>query len=503
MANKEESFISRNSDLINTTGHTINALQNLKVQENQKKIAKLQAVNLAVQKENYDLNTKKVELLEDQKKYFDDKKRLDEQNVYIKKLMLKTAPELEDLTESLQENSGNEDVLAKYLDARFMLRFIENNRGLIEDINFQRLINDQEKEINKLTPKIDNESKDLADNLIPILKEHIEYLKAINIQIQTSVDVQKLSPEAIKEAESTLFELFQDPIQASIIAETFTIIQEESIDIEELNFEDEFLKETIQICKNICSYNYYKENVIDQFNTAKEEINIQAKKELKRYLKSKVRNKDGLIFPQSPRFFDVTDDNFAGIDIEKISSLTNKIKSFTDEDFDYMEGSAFYLENYFLHLHKLIKWQKRSPKKKSEISNYIQKKTKLSAERSEVIKEILKKIKFIESKYPKDRPTARDSYDHNENSSSSGCFIITATTGSANNIIVNDFKRFRDEKLVKFWIGRTFISVYYMIAPVLATVIENNQSLRDLTLKYFVTPMHTFIKTYLFNIDDH
>ncbi len=78
----------------------------------------------------------------------------------------------------------------------------------------------------------------------------------------------------------------------------------------------------------------------------------------------------------------------------------------------------------------------------------------------------------------------------------SGCFIATAAYGSplAPEVIV--FSRFRDEVLLKSWIGRVFIKIYYFASPSFATLISKTDFFRDLVRSFVLSPLLKVLKRY-------
>ena len=62
-----------------------------------------------------------------------------------------------------------------------------------------------------------------------------------------------------------------------------------------------------------------------------------------------------------------------------------------------------------------------------------------------------------------------------------GCFIATATYGSASHPDVQILREFRDDVLLKTGWGRALIEFYYRHSPNLACYIEEHDSLRVLT----------------------
>ena len=79
---KDKNFFSKNKDILNTAGHAINALQNSQIRANQVKLARLSALNTAMQQEDLKLSKKKVELLEDDKKVKNGKNKSDKNEVH-------------------------------------------------------------------------------------------------------------------------------------------------------------------------------------------------------------------------------------------------------------------------------------------------------------------------------------------------------------------------------------------------------------------------------------
>ena len=55
-----------------------------------------------------------------------------------------------------------------------------------------------------------------------------------------------------------------------------------------------------------------------------------------------------------------------------------------------------------------------------------------------------------------------------------GCYIATSVYGSYDCPEVWTLRRFRDDTLSKYWIGRSFIRVYYSISPILVNKFGNS-----------------------------
>lgn len=78
--------------------------------------------------------------------------------------------------------------------------------------------------------------------------------------------------------------------------------------------------------------------------------------------------------------------------------------------------------------------------------------------------------------------------------SSSNCFVITATMGDSNHPVVNEFRIYRDKKLLTNEVGKAFVRFYYRVGPFVAPVIRKNVILRRIVFSIFVYPIYLLIK---------
>lgn len=78
--------------------------------------------------------------------------------------------------------------------------------------------------------------------------------------------------------------------------------------------------------------------------------------------------------------------------------------------------------------------------------------------------------------------------------SSSNCFVVTATMGDINHQVVQDFRFYRDNTLLKTHFGKVVINFYYKVGPYMAKLIENNENLKHITFKYLISPIHKKLK---------
>jgi hypothetical protein len=79
------------------------------------------------------------------------------------------------------------------------------------------------------------------------------------------------------------------------------------------------------------------------------------------------------------------------------------------------------------------------------------------------------------------RSTSSSSYSSSSSSSSSsgGCYIATMAYGDYDHPQVLELRKFRDEFLDKFYLGKQFIKFYYKYSPKLVEKLENKQSINN------------------------
>lgn len=73
------------------------------------------------------------------------------------------------------------------------------------------------------------------------------------------------------------------------------------------------------------------------------------------------------------------------------------------------------------------------------------------------------------------------------------CFIATAAYGVDYNDNLNVLYSFRDNVLLKSYLGKQFVTLYYLTSPPLAKLISNSAWLKKNTRKYFLNPLVTLI----------
>lgn len=60
-----------------------------------------------------------------------------------------------------------------------------------------------------------------------------------------------------------------------------------------------------------------------------------------------------------------------------------------------------------------------------------------------------------------------------------GCYVATCVYGSYDCPEVWTLRRFRDEELERTWYGRSFISAYYAISPILVSMFGRNDFIKS------------------------
>lgn len=75
----------------------------------------------------------------------------------------------------------------------------------------------------------------------------------------------------------------------------------------------------------------------------------------------------------------------------------------------------------------------------------------------------------------------------------SKCFVVTATYGHRHHPTVARFRRFRDQVLLEYSLGRALVSVYYVVGPYAALGIERSRLLQKATRWALVEPVSKII----------
>lgn len=136
--NKVKDFLDKNDSIINTTGHVVNFLQNQQIQNNQKVLAEMSAVNASLLDQQNRL--KKVELETIKKLRHEQKKKEDEdkERQKVKAYLLQITPQMKGLLQLVEENNFEDEMqlglLLNHVEIR--LHEISDKQAVIEDINF-------------------------------------------------------------------------------------------------------------------------------------------------------------------------------------------------------------------------------------------------------------------------------------------------------------------------------------------------------------------------------
>jgi len=76
-----------------------------------------------------------------------------------------------------------------------------------------------------------------------------------------------------------------------------------------------------------------------------------------------------------------------------------------------------------------------------------------------------------------------------------GCFIATACYGNYESVEVLEFRKFRDRILAKSFWGRKFISVYYVVSPPMASLINKSEISKRIVRDFFLSPLRKLIRS--------
>lgn len=90
-------------------------------------------------------------------------------------------------------------------------------------------------------------------------------------------------------------------------------------------------------------------------------------------------------------------------------------------------------------------------------------------------------------------PTLKKTTTNNETISNKNCFVVTTVMGDTNHPVVNDFRKYRDEIILKTYFGKHFVNFYYFIGPTLSSTIKKNRFLFAISKK-MVNKIHKLIK---------
>lgn len=123
--------------------------------------------------------------------------------------------------------------------------------------------------------------------------------------------------------------------------------------------------------------------------------------------------------------------------------------------------------------HRINPELKEAPELIIEISNRMLKTGRLADDEKDLFSALITKYAIF------GKPAAK---------SNSSCFVVTATFGRPDHIMVRILRLFRDRILTRSRIGISFIEWYYRHGPFLADLIRHNKLLRLLTLVIIVVP---------------
>lgn len=112
----------------------------------------------------------------------------------------------------------------------------------------------------------------------------------------------------------------------------------------------------------------------------------------------------------------------------------------------------------------------------------------------EIKRRIEEDIKKMKEEEQKEKEAEAQKVKPASSESSSSCFVITATMGDLYHPIVDEFRAYRDRKLLTNEFGKAFVSFYYKVGPYAASIISKSEILRKLSFSFFVNPIYKRLK---------
>lgn len=487
MANNDN-FFTKNKDLLNAAGHSINALQNYKIQENQRELAKGTLINASLQKENKELQEKQLSLLEKKSAAEEEAKLAEEQNQFLKKLMYEALPDIEDYIEQIESNelSDNEKT-ESYFQAKILLRFIKVNRGLIEDIEYHRGLKKVDKSLSSLGKEGFVDIQTLEDLTLFSLKEVLPLLGAIQTLLKVSNGEEVSDINKLSKTKNIFYKFHFDPMGAVTLSESLLFAKEFGFNVDKISLAEELVDFIHEVNANIGDRKFINSQVVEYLEAEIYKNCSSIIKKIEGYLEQFVVKKKWTILTEKNRKID-----HAKIfkNVKKMKETINTIKYLDEKKIRDKEGWVIYFntfnaERYIDYLKVRLETNLRGSSEdfekelRNQLGAYFQ--------GNNVSKQYYSFLVDFYNYYP--------SYaleDHQE--SEEGCFVVTVTTGSSENIIVNDFREYRNNVLIHTNFGRHFIDTYYKVGPYIADFISEKPLLKIIILKGFIEPLHKVIK---------
>ena len=94
----------------------------------------------------------------------------------------------------------------------------------------------------------------------------------------------------------------------------------------------------------------------------------------------------------------------------------------------------------------------------------------------------IEKIRLVDNSYNSDW-VANPSFGYRKKSNSSGCYIATMVYGDYEHPQVIVLRKFRNDVLLRYFIGKLFVKLYYFISPKIVLVIKNNNTINRIIRK--------------------
>jgi hypothetical protein len=99
--------------------------------------------------------------------------------------------------------------------------------------------------------------------------------------------------------------------------------------------------------------------------------------------------------------------------------------------------------------------------------------------------------------------TSKSRHDAHMKNKESSCFIATACYGDYDAPEVFVLRKFRDEKLLKTYLGKVFVKLYYTFSPFFASLISKSESLKKVVRNYFLEPIVSKLQKHTMKNNQH
>jgi hypothetical protein len=242
----------------------------------------------------------------------------------------------------------------------------------------------------------------------------------------------------------------------------------------------------------------YSNNVIEQFERIKEKDDVR-----------KVLADNSLIDNLIQDNFKLLEKNRSIIKINEFEKIKNEISLALDLDLESKYKKCIEINdniNTYVEINKIRRTIEDflfnnfdNDLKRDSYSNQLNISEFSANDQLDKLRNLLKSMQSekLKNEALKKESSSSHSIPETALTKSKKCFIATAAMGSEDHYVVKDLRKFRDDVLNKYFLGKIFIKFYYFTSPPIACVVEHIEFLRTLTAKYFIKPLHRIITKHM------